>query len=191
MDENPINHPGVPAETYHRLGKKTFYIFFLERTHAAAVFLIIAAALFVLQAQPFLAATPIGNMAPYAARAAWIVLALFFIIFGITLLASWLIYANFKFYLGEDALKIKKGVLNKEETAIPYRQIQDVDIERDLSFQMLGVSRLVILTAGAEEERSAGDESEGILPVMDKDLAEWLQAELLKRANVQKVTEEK
>jgi uncharacterized membrane protein YdbT with pleckstrin-like domain len=67
-----------------------------------------------------------------------------------------------------------------------------VDIERNISYRMFGVSRIVILTAGNEEEKKSGeDESEGILPAIDKDLAEWLQAELLKRANVQKVTEEK
>ncbi len=57
---------------------------------------------------------------------------------------------------------------------------------------MIGLSRIVILTAGHEEDEKPGDDdSEGILPALDKDLAEWMQAELLKRANVQKVTEEK
>ena len=191
MDENPITHPGVPQEVYHTLGKKTFWIFLLERIHAAAVFLLIAIVLFVVQGQAFLIKTPVGNVQPYAVMAAWIVLALFIVIFLVTLLIAWLIYKNYKFCLGEDALKIKKGVLSKEETAIPYRQIQNVDIERYLSFQMLGLSRIVILTAGEEDTKPGPDESEGILPALDKDLAEWLQAELLKRANVQKVVEEK
>jgi len=101
------------------------------------------------------------------------------------------IYSRYKFCLGDDSLKIKRGILYKEEVAIPYRQIQDVDIKRDLSFQMLGLSRIVIITAGHEEDEKPGDDdTEGILPALDKDLAEWLQAELLRRANVQKVTEE-
>lgn len=191
MEESPIVHPGVPQETYHALGKKTFWIFLLQRIHAAAVLLLIAIALFVLRGQLFLARTPMGNLQPYAGMAAWIVFALFVVTFLITLLFTWLIYKNYKFSLGDDALKIKKGVLNKEETAIPYRQIQNVDLERDLSFQMLGLSRIVILTAGEEDTKPGPDESEGILPALDKDLAEWLQAELLRRANVQKVTETK
>ena len=56
---------------------------------------------------------------------------------------------------------------------------------------MIGLSQVVIITAGHEENEKPGDDdTEGILPALDKDLAEWLQAELLKRANVQKVTEE-
>ena len=122
---------------------------------------------------------------------AWIALALFIAVFLVTFLIAWLIYANYKFCLGDDSLKIKRGILNKEEVAIPYRQIQDVDIRRDISFQMLGLSSIVILTAGHEEDEKPGeDESEGVLPALDKNLAEWMQAELLKRANVQKVTEE-
>ncbi len=69
-------------------------------------------------------------------------------------------------------MKIKRGILNKEEVAIPYRQIQDVDIRRDISFQMLGLSRIVILTAGHEDNEKPGDDdTEGILPALDKDLA--------------------
>ncbi|MGC9598947.1 MAG: PH domain-containing protein [Minisyncoccia bacterium] len=189
MDEKPVSHPGVPQEAYHALGKKTFVIFLLDRIHIAAVFLLIAIALFALQGQQFLKNVFSLDLSSYVGFSAWVAFIVFALVAAVTFLVTWLIYRNYKFYLGDDALKIKKGVLNKEETAIPYRQIQNADIERDLSFQMLGLSRLVILTAGEEEEKSGEDESEGILPAMDKDLAEWLQAELLKRANVQKVVE--
>lgn len=189
MGENPVDHPGVPTEVYHTLGKKTFWIFLLQRIHASAVFLIIAVGLLAIKDEPFLVKNSIGNIAAYANLAAWTALGLFITIFAITLFITWLIYRNYKYFLGDDALKVKRGVLDKEETAIPYRQIQNVDIERDISFQMLGLSRLVILTAGEEEEKSKEDESEGILPALDKGLAEWMQAELLRRANVQKVTE--
>ncbi len=190
MDENPVSHPGVPEEKYHTLGKKTFWIFLLQRVHSSAIFLLVAVGLFAIKGEAFLVKTPVGDLSKYANAAAWAALAAFLIIFSITLFITWLIYHGYKFSLGEDALKIKKGVLNKEETAIPYRQIQNVDLERDLSFQMLGLSRIVILTAGEDEKKSGDDESEGILPALDKDLAEWLQAELLKRANVQKVVME-
>ena len=86
----------------------------------------------------------------------------------------------------EDSFKIKRGVFSKTENAIPYRQIQNVDIERSLTFQMLGLSRLIILTAGHEDESPkrvsfGSDESEGIIPAIDQKLAGWLQTELLRR----------
>ena len=195
MDENPISHPGVAEEVYHVLGRRTFTMMLLGRISAPIILLFISAALFVLDSS-WVQIIPANllqyNLQPYVFLAAWAILCIACIVVLVILFAAWLEYANFKFCLGEDSLKIKKGILSKEEVAIPYRQIQDVDIERNLSYRIWAVSRLVILTAGYEEEKkSDADESEGILPAIDKDLAEWLQAELLKRANVQKVTEAK
>lgn len=190
MEEKIPDHPGVPEEQYHTLGAKTLWIFALQRMHAVGVFLLLAMVLFVSADQSFLTKTPVGNLAPYVLWGAEICFALFILGFGLVFFIAWLIYTHYKFLLGEDSLKIKRGILTKEEVAIPYRQIQDVDIERDLSFQALGLSRIVILTAGHDDEKTMDDKSEGILPALDKDLAEWLQAELLKRANVQKVVEE-
>jgi uncharacterized membrane protein YdbT with pleckstrin-like domain len=193
MDEGPITHPGVPQDVYHTLGNKTLSVFILQRVSAAAVLLLGTIGLFIVAAQPSLKTKSFGNLAGYAALAAELCALLFIVVAIITFLIGWLVYKNFKFSLGDDSLKIKKGVFEKEEVAIPYRQIQDVNIDRDLSFQMMGLSRITILTAGQEdkkEEAEDDDQNEGILPAIDHDLAEWLQAELLKRANVQKVTEE-
>ncbi len=191
MDEGPIVHPGVPQEVYHTLGPKTFWMFLIEEINAAIILFIISIGLFVLAGQPFLVVKQLGNLAPYVLLAADLCLALTGFVLAFTLIMVWLTYRYYKYCLGEDSLKIKRGILNKEEVAIPYRQIQDVDIKRDLYFQMLGLSRIIILTAGQEDETPRDSESEGVLPALDKDLAEWFQAELLKRANVQKVTEEK
>ncbi len=191
MDEGPITHPGVPEEIYHTLGRKTFWIFFIQRLNGAIVFLLISIVLFAIQGQPFLITKQFGNISPYVTLAAVACLVIFAVMIFIILLGVWIEYANYKYCLGEDSLKIKRGFLNKEEVAIPYRQIQDVDIRRDLYFQMLGLSRIIILTAGQEDETPRDSESEGILPALDSSLAEWFQAELLRRANVQKVIEEK
>jgi len=200
MEENPqviANHPGVPQEQYQTLGKKTLMIFTLERIQASLLLLLVSIGLFAIQGQPFLAQLQIPNINQYVGLAAWVCLTLFAIFFLLSFFIAWLIYINYKFCLGEDSLKIKRGILNKEEIAIPYRQIQDVDIDRDLSFRMMGLSRIVILTAGHEDSRDSGDDplergqSEGYLPALDCDLAEWLQAQLLQRTNVQKVVEVK
>lgn len=183
------SEPG--ALGYERLGRKTFFLFVSERIQAAAAFLGIALLLFVLHGMPFVKKAPIvGDIGGYTLIAAWGALGFCVITFLFALLVSWLLYANYTFLLGDDALKIKRGIFMRKEVAIPYRQIQDVDIEQDFSYRMLGVSRLVILTAGHEDEKGASDEAEGVLPAIDSALAERLQAELLKRANVQTVVEE-
>jgi len=199
MDENPPSHPGIPEEsyTYQKLGGKTLMIFVLQRIGAPFILLLVSIGLFSVQGENFITQVPIANFATYINLIAWACLVLFAIFFLLAFFISWLIYINFKFALGDNSLKIKRGILNKEEVAIPYRQIQDVDIDRDIGFQLMGLSRIVILTAGHEDSTVNGDEtggggdSEGYLPALDKDLAEWLQAELLKRANIQKVVETK
>ena len=154
------------------------------------VFLVMAILFFALRGASFLKTIPFGNIDNYMIIAAWSALGLCVITFLLVLIVSWLIYENYKFALGEDALKIKRGVFTREEIAIPYRQIQDVDIEQDFYYRIIGVSRLVILTAGHEDEKTAKDETEGVLPAIDSALAERLQSQLLTRANVQTVVEE-
>lgn len=191
----PTNQPvpaSLPAESYHTLGKKTLYIFVLERVKGAMIFFLLAIGFFIVSQQGALNQGNFAAVGHYALIAAGACLLLFLVVFGIGGFIGWLVYKNYTFALGPDSLKVKRGILNKEETAIPYRQIQDVDIDRDLTFQMIGLSKIIILTAGHEDAKEGGDdESEGILPAIDKHLAEWLQAELLQRANIQKVSEEK
>lgn len=166
-------------------------IFILQRIQAPLILLVVSIILFAIQGQPFLVSPQFGNLGPYVNLGAAAAFVLFIIFAAIGFLVAWLIYVNYKFCLGEDSLKIKRGILNKEEIAIPYRQIQDVDLVRDFSFLILGLSRIIILTAGHEDHHPDDDEnarSVGLLPAIDKNLAEWLQAQLLKRTNVQKVT---
>ncbi len=181
----------MEENSYQRLGKKTLMIFVLDRISASLLFLLAAIVLFILAGQPIASQIHIPNFNYYINLAAWICLGLFAVIFLIGFFIAWLSYITYTFALGEDSLRIKRGILNKEEVAIPYRQIQDVDINRDLGFQIMGLSRIVILTAGHEDEPKGSEscESEGILPALDKDLAEELQTQLLRRANVQKVVE--
>lgn len=190
--ENNINQQYLEDtqenQGYQTLGKKVFWLFFLQTAPAAFILLIISIILFILSFQPFLASTPLGDMQKYTLGATLITFILSLLIGAASLSYAWLNYKNYVFLMADDSFKIRRGILSKTENAIPYHQIQNVDIERSLMFQMLGLSRLIILTAGHEDESIKGrDEAEGIIPAIDQKLAEWLQAELLKRANVQKV----
>lgn len=197
MDENPPSHPGIPEEpySYQKLGGKTLMIFILARIGAPILLLIVSIGLFSIQGQSFLMQAGIQNLPEYINLAAWACILLAVVFFFIGFLVAWLIYSHYKFALGDNSLKIKRGIFDQEEVAIPYRQIQDVDLDRPLAFRILGVSRIVILTAGHEDSKDSDDgppgrgQSEGILPVLDRDLAEWMQSELLKRTNVQKVVQ--
>jgi putative membrane protein len=178
-----------PLAGYQKLGKRTLWLMLSEQVVPSIVILIAAVVLLIAQENNAFAKTVLAAWSFYLVLGAW---ALFVLIFAMTFLIAYLTYANYLFMLGDDALKIRRGILSKEEIAIPYRQIQDVDVDQSISDRMWGVARLAILTAGHEEAKEGEeDDSEGVLPAIDRALAESLQAELLKRADVQKVTDQK
>ena len=190
MDNNIQPPASAENQGYQTFGKKVFWLFFLQISPIAFILLFVSIVLFVLSFQPFLVNGDITNGQSYALMSAFFAFILSLLSAIICCLVSWLTYKNYVFSMTDDSFKIRRGILSRTENAIPYRQIQDADIERSLFFRMLGLSRLVILTAGHEDEAPKGsDEAEGIIPAVDQKLAEWLQAELLRRANIQKTVQ--
>jgi membrane protein YdbS with pleckstrin-like domain len=98
-------------------------------------------------------------------------------------------YLAFSYCLDEHSLKVKTGILDIHEDAIPYRQVQDINNRRNLLFRLLGISKLIILSGGTEDAGDANDESKNIIPAIDKHVAEYLQEELIKRANVARMVQ--
>ncbi|MBU6500411.1 MAG: PH domain-containing protein [Patescibacteria group bacterium] len=176
---------------YRNLGKKTLWLFLSGKSTVSLVILLVS--IFVLLASGT-GGDGIKNVFGYMVNLRLIGfygLGLFAVVAGMTFFISWLFYVTYKYMLDVDSLKVKRGIFSQEQVAIPYRQIQDVTIERSITYRLWGLSRLVILTAGHEDAKDGTGQSEGILPALDKDVAEKLQEELLRRANVQKIVEDK
>ena len=173
------------TQGYQPLGKKVFWLFLLQISPASVVMFLLFIILSAISSQSLFANTAYLNMQQLISVAASISFFLFLIVAVISFIYTWLVYINYKFCMAEDSFKIKRGILNKTEAAIPYRQIQDVDVERDVLFLIFGLSRIVILTAGQETDKE-DVESKGVIPAVDKALGEWLQTELLRRADIQK-----
>lgn len=180
-DRAPLLTPGIEQT----LGPKTYWLFFSQKVDMAAIFFVFAIFLSFLGRTTvvpleYKRIISIGSMT---------CLGITLISFFIALIATRLIYKNHSFCLTADSLKIKEGVFSKQEIAIPYRQIQSVDITRSLFQQVMGVSRLVIITAGHDDLETEHNEARGMMSVIDKELAEALQEELLRRADVQKIVQ--
>jgi uncharacterized membrane protein YdbT with pleckstrin-like domain len=175
---------------YQKLGEKTFLMFIFNKMSIPFIFLFLSIALFIFQGSSLLKNISIPDIQYYFNLGAWISMGIFFLSLVFVVLISWLTYINYTFAITDFALKIRRGVLSREEIAIPYRQIQDVDITQDISYRLLGLSELVILTAGNQEDKVPDDETEGVLPVLDSKLAKQIQTELLERANIQTVINE-
>ena len=175
---------------YQKLGNKTFWMFVLNKISFVFIFLFLSIILFIAGGSSYMQKISIPNIQYYIDLSAWVCIIIFIIGFLFVILISWLTYVNYTFAVTDFALKIRRGILSREEIAIPYRQIQDVDINQDFTYRLLGLSELVILTAGNQEDKAKSDETEGILPVLDSNLAKMIQTELLERADIQTVTNE-
>lgn len=159
---------------YEKLGWKTFWIFVSEHSKVASTIGLIA-----------IGTSLFSNYAILQFITKYLFIA-FAVALVVTIVWAWLEYKRYEFAIDIDALRIKRGVLHREEIAIPYRQMQDVDIERDLLNQLTGTSKLVILTAGVVDNKEENAESEGFIPIIDRKLAERIQTELLPKINIQK-----
>lgn len=168
------------------LGIKTFWLFALRAGQPAFFFVLMSIVLFIAKSYVPL---QFAQYTSYVTGAALAFIGLAIIIAAFGLLSGWLTYINYTFVLDTDAFKIRKGVFSHEETALPYRQIQTIDLKQSLTDRMIGVSQLVILTAGHEDaNESVAGESEGEFPVIDSELASALRDELLKRTGTERVT---
>ena len=65
-------------------------------------------------------------------------------------------YHNYTYQFRKKRLVIRKGVLNKERTVIPYIQIQNVNINRNMLQRSLGIATVKIETAGTNPWESEG-----------------------------------
>jgi len=117
----------------------------------------------------------------------WIIIFCIIWIFGSYFWAK-LSYNVYKFELAEDAFKKEYGVIWKKYVSIPYERIQNVNIQRGIIARILGLSELMIQTAGYAGVAGGGiytlggREPEGYLPGLSKERAEQLREELIKRA---------
>ncbi|MEN9621858.1 MAG: hypothetical protein RLZZ67_292 [Candidatus Parcubacteria bacterium] len=175
--------PLLSFETYQTFGKKAYLIFVSKWLETPTVFLVFAIIISLLRRSSFVEPqyqriVAIGSLTCFVVSILGLI---------ICLLVARFAYRSQGFSISADALKIRQGIFTKQEIAIPYRQIQNVTIERTFSQQLMGVSKLVIVTAGSDDAVTVQNESKGILETIDKDLALALQEELLRRADIQKV----
>ena len=80
---------------------------------------------------------------------------------GVFLLASlgfsWLAWMRFRWRIGDDAVVIESGILDRQHRTIPFDRIQDVSIEQGLVARALGLAKVAFETGAAEAEKGKGD----------------------------------
>ena len=115
----------------------------------------------------------------------WWIFVFFLVWLGGSYLWAKLSYNAYKYQLTEDAFKKEQGVIWKKYVSVPYERIQNVDIHRGILARILGLSDLMIQTAGYSGgygRRGIGHEPEGRLPGVSRERAEQLREELIQRS---------
>ncbi len=107
----------------------------------------------------------------------------FVIIIILAFVVAKLSYRFYRFELTAGEYKAERGIIWKRYISIPYERIQNVDIYRGVLDRLLGLSDLNIQTAGYGAAGMGGTGgSEGRLPGLDRQEAEKIREELIKRA---------
>jgi len=170
-----------------KLGIKVFY-YYLSRKTSIGIFALVVSIIvssyksILISKVDLLAPTEVSSIIVSYFIYGLFALTVALIIFG--LIMSWINYISCDFTLDENAFNIRRGFLTKREVSIPYRQIQNINIEQSLSHKMLGIGKLVILTEG---DHSNLDENnrEGVFEVIDYSLAHQVREFILQRTNLQ------
>ena len=180
----------------HHLGDKALYFMLLQNV-SPAIFLFFVAFIIVIAQNtlsqglsntgdvlgqfPFLA----GNLASLIPSIVLIIIFLAIILAGVGALIALLQYRFFTLTLEEFDLRLRKGIFNIQEITIPYRQMQNVDVVRNVLYRIFGISKLVIMSAGHDEDPTDEAVNNTVFNPIDHNLAEEIRAVLERRIGIQ------
>ncbi len=192
----------ISLDQENRLGRKAYMLMVSRKTTAGLVALLFAVLLLALKSglSGLIAATLFASgMAKAAALAASTNIVMMasagLAILGLIMCAIGIIvarmeYGNLTFTFEEFGLKLKRGLLSTAEVTIPYRQMQDIDVERSLMHRLSGTSRVIINSAG-HEEKDEKNETDIVLDPIDAALAEEIRSMMQRKIGVQVVEGER
>ncbi len=140
-----------------------------------------------ISADSSFSAVNIGNLASLFETGFYVIAGL---LFAISILIGFLEYDFFTFTLEEFNLKVRRGILNREELSIPYRQVQNVDIDRSLFYQIIGVSKLTIVNASQDSTLKAEERRNIVLDPLDRRDAKEIREKLSHLIGIQVVRDD-
>lgn len=177
----------------YSLGKRTFWFLFLKNGKIATLLLITILVMIV--------AMYVGNTGAWTATflsthfdgiitkgllTLWLSLG-FLSVLGLLFVGLYEHFIQHKFMLDDHSFHVRRGIFMIKEKVIPYRHIQNVDIEQPYHYRIFGVARLNITTARLDtfaEQDVDGDpkkakkylqhEKNNLIPLIDKKIAKEL-----------------
>ncbi len=104
-------------------------------------------------------------------------------------LVAWLTYKNTTFMLSDNALYIRTGIVERNETSVPLRHIQNIVQRQGIVDRMLGVCSCIIEIQDDEVSTTGTAHISGdvVLRDVDMNLVVPLRESILTRANTQRM----
>ena len=178
----------IPLKIWHRLGKKTFWLF-LFHSGKFFILLFILATWFTYNVsftekkiafdQFFINHPNLYIEGGFVLMMMWLTMLGYLIV---VVLRAWVLYRQYKFMLDEHAFYVRRGIFFIKEVVIPYRQIQNVEIKRPYLYRFIGLAELDTTTIGGEEAlHGNGKNKRSLLPIVDHRIAKALAHELVHR----------
>lgn len=166
----------------YTLGKRAFWFLFFKHNKKLLVFIVLlSVGVFFVNKRGFdiwLANT--GTYITPGIIDLWVA-SLFLGLIIIMMLSAFERYIQHKFILGEHSFHIRRGIFMIKEKVIPYRHIQNVDIDQPYHYRLLGLAKLNMTTARLDNFE---DEQTNLIPLIDKNLARQLSDFLIKQGVV-------
>ncbi|WP_414838337.1 PH domain-containing protein [Candidatus Nanosalina sp. VS9-1] len=90
----------------------------------------------------------------------------------LSIILGYVRYRAWRFTLRDDHMYLERGVFTRVKTMVPYVRIQHVDTQKSPVDRLLGLSKVVVYTAGS---RGADVTIPGLLPEDARDMQEKLR----------------
>ncbi len=165
-----------------RLGIKVFYYYLSNKIVLGVALLIFSFVLLSFKQDIISIISSVGLPISVAEYMILIAFTISVLVMALSSFASWIKYISCDFTLDENALNIRRGFFNKKEISIPYRQVQNINIEQSFRYKMMGLSKLIILTDGDREDNKMN--RDGVFDVINQDIAKNIRDFILQRTNI-------
>lgn len=177
--------------SWQHLGKKTFWIFVVKHSKLFLVFFVLGIIFtysIVLGDKKASFDELILTYEHLYISKSLILMTLWLALLGfliVILLYSLIIYRQYKFKIDQHAFYVRRGVFFVKESVIPYRQIQNVEINRPYIYRLIGLAELDLTTfSNAEFNGNPNSEkAKHLLPLIDYKVAKSLSEHLIQRGN--------
>lgn len=181
-------------DSYQKLSWKTFFITLLQNSLTAITLSFVWLAIIFLKTLDMKSFLTLPNSEEVIVSTTRILdiiivlgLAIVLILWVVAIIRTFVKHITFYFMLSSHGISIKTGLIHINETTVPYRHIENVDINQPLIYRLFGMCKLDIVTGGEDDDLKNKHTLDVQFPIIEKTLADDIKKEMFERSNAQVV----